>query len=152
MKIYAGLIGNYKKWRIKSLYDNKIVHSASKKYDYSSFGDTSILMIINPIDVLAVPLGEVGKLRVCRWYFATTLTQEEKYILDEEDFDVTNLGDEFEEYCNKDLTEHVQNSFAEEVQRHTFNIPNISASEIKGIVLSLSEMKKEISKRVNLIK
>lgn len=33
---------------------SKGFHSASKAYDYSGFGDTPILMIINPIDVLAV--------------------------------------------------------------------------------------------------
>lgn len=33
---------------------SKGFHGASKKYDYSGFGDTPILMIINPIDVLAV--------------------------------------------------------------------------------------------------
>jgi len=33
---------------------SKGFHSASKEYDYSGFGDTPILMIINPIDVLAV--------------------------------------------------------------------------------------------------
>src|SRR5690606_15129808 len=37
-------------------------HAASKAYDYSGFGDTPILVIINPMDVLAVPVGEVGKL------------------------------------------------------------------------------------------
>ena len=29
-------------------------HAASKEYDYSGFGDQDILVIINPIDVLAV--------------------------------------------------------------------------------------------------
>lgn len=108
-------------------------------------------MIINPIDVLAVPLNEVGKLRVCRWFFATTLPEDEKYILDDEDFDVSDLGDIFEEECLKDMVNYVQNSFAEEVQRHTFQIPTLTASELSGIVLTLEEMKKEISKRVNLI-
>src|SRR6478609_6778196 len=49
---------------------SKGFHAASKAYDYSGFGDTYILMIINPFDVLSVPIGEIGKLRTCRWFFA----------------------------------------------------------------------------------
>ncbi len=105
-------------------------------------------MIINPIDVLAVPKGEVGKLRVCRWFFAMTLPENEKYILDDEEFDVSELGDIFEEKCLRDMTTYVQNSFAEEVQRHTFQIPSLTDSEVGNIVDVLERMKAAISKRV----
>lgn len=130
---------------------SKGFHAASKKYDYSGFGDTPILMIINPMDVLAVPRGEVGKLRVCRWFFAMTLPESEKYILDDESFDVTNLGDLFEEECMTDIKEYVQTSFAEEVQRHTFAIPQLSAKELNTVVNSLDKMKSLISKRVSVV-
>ncbi len=131
---------------------SKGFHAASKEYDYSGFGDTPILVIINPIDVLAVPLNEEGKLRMCRWFFATTLPEDEQYILDDEEFDVTDLGDIFEEKCMEGLTEYVQNSFAEEVQRHTFNIPKLTAGELSSIVTSLEQMQEVISKRINVIK
>ena len=127
---------------------SKGFHAASKAYDYSGFGDTPILVIINPMDVLAVPKGEVGKLRTCRWFFATTLTYEERHILDDGAFDVTDLGDVFEEKCLENITEYVQNSFAEEVQRHTFNLSNISSSELEDIVSSLEDMKNSIFDRV----
>lgn len=130
---------------------SKGFHAASKAYDYSSFGDTPILVIINPMDVLAVPLGEVGKLRTCRWFFASILSQEEKYILDDKDFNVSELGDIFEEECQKDMANYVQNSFVEEVKRHTFQLPNISNREITSIVNSLEFMKKSISNRVSEI-
>lgn len=97
-------------------------------------------------------MNEVGKLRVCRWFFATTLPEDEKYILDDDEFDVTDLGDIFEEECQEGLIDYVQNSFAEEVQRHTFNIPKLSASTVGYIVSSLDEMQAAISTRVSLIK
>ena len=81
-----------------------------------------------------------------------TLPEDEKYILDDEEFDVTDLGDVFEEECMANLTEHVQNSFAEEVQRHTFNIPKLSAGSMSRIIHSLKDMQAIISKRVSLIK
>lgn len=124
------------------------LHAASKKYNYNGFGDTPILMIINPMDAVAVPLGEVGKLRVSRFFFAMTLNEEDGYILDDEDFDVTYLGDVFEEKCLSTIKEHVHKSFAEEVNRHTFNIPQISNFDIANISDSLREMYDVIKNRV----
>ena len=123
-------------------------HAASKAYDYTSFGDTDILVIISPQDVLSVPKGEDGKLRTCRWFFATTLSYEERYILDSDTYDVSDLGDVFEEACAENLTEYVQNAFAEEVTRHTFNVPELSAKQLKVIVKTLSQMKDTLDKRV----
>ena len=123
-------------------------HAASKAYDYRGFGDKDVLVIINPMDVLAVPHGEVGKLRTSRWFFAMTLEKNERFILDEDCFDVTYLGDVFEEKCLENLEEHVHNSFAEEVKRHTFSIPTISTKEINSICKSLEEIKTELQNRV----
>jgi hypothetical protein len=105
-------------------------------------------MIINPVDVLAVPVGEVGKLRTCRWFFAMTLPEDEKYILDDEDFDVTDLGDKFEEECLSNMEQYVHNGFAEEVKRHTFTLPTISAKDIDSIVSNLQRMKNTLTKRI----
>lgn len=127
---------------------SKGYHAASRRYDYSGFGDTPILVIINPMDVLAVPKNEDGKLRTCRWFFAMTLDEEEQFILDEEDFDVSELGDIFEEKCSTNLENYVQNSIAEEVKRHTFSLPAITGGEIKDIVHILNDMKAVLSKRV----
>jgi len=130
---------------------SKGFHAASKEYDYSGFGDTPILVIINPMDVLAVPLNEVGKLRTSRWFFAATLDNEEQYILDDDEFDVTDLGDVFEEKCLSDIETYVKNSFAEEVQRHTFSIPQISASELTSAIHTLEKMKAAISNRIEVV-
>ena len=105
-------------------------------------------MIVNPMDVLAVPVGEVGKLRTCRWFFATTLPEDEKYILDDAEFDVTELGNIFEEKCMANLQDHVTNSFAEEVKRHTYTIPSISTTDISDMIGKLEEMTSVINKRV----
>lgn len=127
---------------------SKGLHAASKKYDYTGFGDTPILMIINPMDAVSVPLNEVGKLRVSRWFFAMTLAEEDKYILDDEDFDVTNLGDIFEEKCLANIEQHAHTSFAEEVKRHTFTIPQMSNVDIKNISSILRDMNSAIKNRI----
>ena len=123
-------------------------HAASKEYDYSGFGDQDILVIINPMHVLAVPKGEIGKLRTCRWFFAMTLEKDERYILDEEDFNVLELGDIYNEKCFEDIEEHVKNGFTEEVKRHTFTLPTLSSKELSRIINSLEEMTNVINNRV----
>ena len=123
-------------------------HAASKEYDYSGFGDQDILVIINPMDVLAVPKGEIGKLRTCRWFFAMTLEKDERYILDEEDFNVLELGDIYNEKCFEDIEEHVKNGFTQEVKRHTFTLPTLSSKELSLIINSLEEMSNVINNRI----
>lgn len=103
------------------------------------------------MDVLAVPVGEVGKLRVCRWYFAAVLSEEDGFILDEEDFCVTDLGDLFESKCLENLEEHVKNSYTEEVQRHTYNLSGISTNDIHSICISLSQAKDALEARIQNI-
>jgi len=124
------------------------IHAASKQFDYRSFGDTDILMIISPMDAVAVPFNEVGKLRVSRFFFAMTLSEEDKYILDDESFDVTNLGDIFEEKCLANIEQHVHTSFTEEVKRHTFSIPQMSNVDIKHIANTLRDMNEIIKNRI----
>ena len=126
-------------------------HVASQEYNYSGFGDVPILAIVNPMDVLSVPKNEDGKMRTCRWFFAMTLPEDEAFILDDDDFDVMELGDIFEERCSSDLENYVHNSIAEEVQRHTFHIPKLSGTDITNIVISLDEMREKITDRVSLI-
>lgn len=131
-----------------SISCGKGFHQASKAYNYSGFGDQDILCIVNPMSVLAVPQGEVGKLRVSDWFFAMTLEEGERHILDEDCFDVQELGDIFEENFNVNLEERIKQGFTEEIQRHSFSLPNISAKEIKAVVAGLDEMRTALSKRV----
>lgn len=77
-----------------------------------------------------------------------TLTEEEKYILDEDCFDVQELGDIFEDKFNENLEEKVKKGISEEIQRHTFNLAPITSNEIKKILKSLDEIKVRIADRV----
>ena len=77
-----------------------------------------------------------------------TLEKDERYILDEEDFNVLELGDIFNEKCFEDIEEHVKNGFTEEVKRHTFTLPTLSSKELSRIINSLEEMSNVINNRV----
>jgi hypothetical protein len=68
------------------------LHVASKAYDYSGFGDTPILVVVNPMDVLAVPQGEDGKLRTCAFTpIAVLEDNDENSLLDSSDFDGSDI-------------------------------------------------------------
>lgn len=61
-------------------------HLASKHYNYSGFGDSAVLCVFNPMDTLAVPHGEAGKLRVCAFTILSVLdAEEENSILESAD-------------------------------------------------------------------
>lgn len=87
------------------------LHVASKAYDYSGFGDTPILVVVNPMDVLAVPQGEDGKLRTCAFTPIAVLDDnDENSLLESEDFDGSELLlDHFADQVVK-LKEMVANS------------------------------------------
>ncbi|MBC7088699.1 MAG: hypothetical protein H5T96_09595 [Tissierellales bacterium] len=104
------------------------------------------------MDVLSVPQNEDGKMRTCRWFFAMTLPEDEQFILEDDDFDVTELGDLFEEQCSTDLVNYVHESIAQEVKRHTFTVPKLSSKDITNIVTSLEHVKEQLTKRVSIIK
>lgn len=105
---------------------SKGLHVASKAYNYSGFGDTAIIVAVNPMDVLAVPHGEDGKLRTCAFTPVAVLEEdEENKILDEEDMDFTDIL--FEHYNSQveNLRDLVQNNTAYELSvNHILNAPS----------------------------
>lgn len=105
---------------------SKGLHVASKAYNYSGFGDTAIIVAVNPMDVLAVPRGEDGKLRTCAFTPVAVLEEdEENRLLDEDDMDFTDIL--FDHYNTQveNLRELVQNNTAYELSvNHILNAPN----------------------------
>ena len=77
-----------------------------------------------------------------------TLEKDERYILDEEDFNVLELGDIYNEKCFENIEEYVKNGFTQEVKRHTFTLPTLSSKELSLIINSLEEMSNVINSRV----
>lgn len=66
---------------IYKIADNKInlnnticaaggLHAAAVDYNYSGFGDTAVVVLVNPSKAITVPLGETGKLRTTEMFIA----------------------------------------------------------------------------------
>lgn len=128
---------------------SKGLHVASKAYNYSGFGDTAILVAVNPMDVLAVPRGENGKLRTCAFTPVAVLEQnEENNILADDDIEVEDLlFAHYDEQVNR-LKEMVANNSAYELNiNHILNVP--SATTLGCILDNLETAQQVINNRIN---
>ena len=130
---------------------SKGLHVASKAYDYSGFGDTAILVAVNPMDVLAVPRGEDGKLRTCAFTPVAVLEQdEENNILADDDMEVEDLlFAHYEEQVAK-LEEMISNNSAYELNvNHILNAP--SHYMLSNILSNLQSAEEIINSRTSYI-
>jgi hypothetical protein len=130
---------------------SKGLHVASKAYDYSGFGDTAILVAVNPMDVLAVPRGENGKLRTCAFTPVAVLEQdEENNILADDDMEVEDLlFVHYEEQVAK-LEEMISNNSAYELNiNHILNAP--SHYMLSNILSNLQSAEEIINSRTSYI-
>jgi hypothetical protein len=122
------------------------LHFTADEIHYVGCGDTSVLILINPMKVVGIG-DHKGR---CYEYLPimTVPRVEATEILHDLDFDCLELD---EDYAVRELTcleEKVKTGFVAEATKYEFNLPNISTSEIRGIVASLDEMRWEVSKRV----
>lgn len=125
------------------------LHFTADHINYVGCGDTSMLILINPMKVVGI--GEhKGR---CYEYLPlmTVPTEESTTILHDLNFDTLELDDQYAVRELESLTERAQAGFVAESRKYDFNIPNVSIAEIKGIAASLEEMKGEIADRVKSI-
>jgi hypothetical protein len=125
------------------------LHFTSDEINYVGCGDQSVLMLINPMRVVGI--GE-KKGRCYEYLPISTVSRDESTkILHDLDFDTIDLDEFYLENELESLTEKAQKSFAIETEKHEFNLPSISSSEIGNIVSALNRMKDELGSRVQEI-
>jgi hypothetical protein len=125
------------------------LHFAGHTAPYVLCGDTTVFTLHNPMKVVGIGT-EKGR---CYEYlpFMTTNIQEADEIMNSRDFDFLQLDEEYAINELQSLEEKVKAGFVAEAKKYDFNLPHISASEIKNIVASLEDMKHEIANRINFI-
>jgi hypothetical protein len=129
---------------------SKGLHVASKAYNYSGFGDTAIMVAVNPMDVLAVPRGEDGKLRTCAFTPVAVLELDEENQILQEDIDVSDLL--FAHYDEQvdNLRDMVENNTVYEL--HVNHILGINSTmELHSILSNLEYMQSVINNRTTHI-
>lgn len=125
------------------------LHFTADQIHYVGCGDQSVLVLINPMKVVGI--GE-HKGRCYEYLPIMTVPRiEATKILHDGAFDTLQLDEQFAVDQLNNLEVLAQEGFAIEAKKHEFYMPQISVSEIKGIVKTLDEMKKDLSGRVRNI-
>lgn len=130
--------------------NEKGLHFCSKEINYVGCGDQSVIMLINPMKIVGIG----NKKGRCYEYLPIMAVSREESttILQNLDFDTLQIEEEYAIKELENLKEEVKNGFIAEVNKHEFNLPTITTSEISNIVSSLNNMKDEIKSRVVKIK
>ena len=122
------------------------LHFTSDEIHYVGCGDTSVLILINPMKVVGI--GD-AKGRCYEYLPIMTVPREEATeILHDLDFDTLELDESYAIRELQNLAEKAKEGFTAEAKKHDFNLPALSAVEVYTIVKSLDEIKQEISKRI----
>ena len=122
------------------------LHFTADQIHYVGCGDQSVLVLINPMKVVGIG---TAKGRCYEYLPIMTVPREEATnILHDLSFDTLELDESYAVRELEGLAEKVKEGFAAESRKYDFNLPQISVEEINNIVLSLDDMKSEISKRV----
>ena len=122
------------------------LHFTSDSINYVGCGDTAVLTLINPMKVVGIGT-QKGR---CYEYLPIMAVDREEAteILHNVNFDTLQLDEEFVINELENLEFIAQNGFVTEAKKHEFNLPQMSSSQLKAIVTSLSDMKAEIEGRV----
>ena len=110
------------------------LHIGNKQFMFDSFGDTGVIVLVNPMFVRSVPVFDANKMRVSEMFLAT--------IADKEEFDNLNeLIDFSQEYCSstlEDLQMELSNKVFEKLSCQN-NLPITSLKEIIDITKILNK-------------
>lgn len=122
------------------------LHFTSDEIHYVGCGDTSVLVLINPMKVVGI-----GTLKGRCYEYLPIMTvprDEATAILHDVDFDTLELDENYAIHELENLEGQAKDGFKAETTKHEFNIPSISTKEMRNVIKSLSKMKKAISERI----
>lgn len=122
------------------------LHFTSDQIHYVGCGDTSVLVLINPMKVVGI--GQ-HKGRCYEYLPIMTVPRDEATsILHDLEFDTLELDESYAIRELDNLVEKAKEGFAAESKKYNFNLPALSTVDVINIVRSLDEIKQEISGRI----
>lgn len=83
------------------------LHAAAVDYNYSSFGDTPVVVLVNPSKAITVPLGEIGKLRTTEMFIAAVNDKAHGQHFD--DSSLTVFDEEYNNLTISELEDAIKN-------------------------------------------
>lgn len=83
------------------------LHAAAVDYNYSSFGDTPVVVLVNPSKAITVPTGETGKLRTTEMFIAAINDKPHGEHFDEDA--ISYFDEEYNNITVEELEEALKN-------------------------------------------
>lgn len=122
------------------------LHIGNKRFGYSGNGDTTILVAVNPMNVVAVPNHNANKMRVCE-YMPLGLVDNSKDWLE----DVDSLSIE-SEYANSEIKDLHRLAVASDSKETKTKLLMGGGKLIEQVTLKLEDYQSAIVQRVTKIK
>lgn len=114
------------------------LHAAAVDYNYSGFGDTPVVVLVNPSKAITVPLGEIGKLRTTEMFIACINDKPQGQHFDE---DALSAFDE--EYNNLSIAE-----LEDAISNKSFKIASVEDNVSPLSFKDLENIRDMLSQRV----
>lgn len=112
------------------------LHAASVNYDYSSYGDTNLVVLINPAKTITVPTYDFGKMRVSEMMIVG-INPNEQGVPISEDF-YCDLDDNYHSYSIEELELSLQTKSLEATSVSTA-VSEVSLKDVQNIKELLSK-------------
>jgi len=117
------------------------LHCASYDYDYSGFGDTNLIVLVNPSKTITVPTYDFSKMRVSEMMIVGINPNERGVHIDEGFY--SNLDENYHNYSIDELQEAFKNKSFEPISVST-EITDLTMKEIINITKVLKHRVIEI--------
>ena len=106
------------------------LHCASYDYDYSGFGDTNLIVLVNPSKTITVPTYDFSKMRVSEMMIVGINPNERGVHIDEGFY--SNLDENYHKYSIDELQEAFKNKSFEPISVST-EVTELSLKEVVNI-------------------
>ena len=106
------------------------LHAAAVDYNYSGFGDTPVVVLVNPSKAITVPLGETGKLRTTEMFVACVNDKPHGVHFDESA--ISAFDEEYHDLSLEELEEAAKNKSFNTLSVKD-NVPAVSLVDLNQI-------------------
>lgn len=106
------------------------LHCASYDYDYSGFGDTNLIVLVNPSKTITVPTYDFSKMRVSEMMIVGINPNERGVHIDDAFY--SNLDENYHDYSIDELQEAFKNKSFEPISVST-EVTELSLTEVVNI-------------------
>ena len=117
------------------------LHAAAVDYNYSSFGDTPVVVLVNPSKAITVPKGETGKLRTTEMFIVAV--NDKPHGVHWDDDALAAVDEEYHQYTLSELEEILESKSFEKLMVED-NLPSVSIADIQSISAMLRNRVKPV--------